>query len=283
MGGFWRGHIWCLQPWFSISRFTDAANCHWFLFDMSYLPLYPGIVLAHSAVKIGAFAALTLVFAVLGRTVRGVTSGGAVAGGAVCFALLWGAGFAGFAGLLTVFVLTWIATRIGYRRKLRLGTAEPRTGRTALQVLANLGTSAACAILYSTLWPDWRFLVAMAAALAEAAADTVSSELGQAVGGTPRLITTWEKVKPGMNGAVTLAGTVDGATAAVGVALVFALTRIFSWRSFAVCAGAGVLGMVFDSFLGATLERRHWLENNAVNFASTMVAAALAFLLSSSP
>ena len=34
----------------------------------------------------------------------------------------------------------------------------------------------------------------MAAALAEAAADTVSSEMGQALGGTPRLITSWRKV-----------------------------------------------------------------------------------------
>jgi uncharacterized protein (TIGR00297 family) len=120
----------------------------------------------------------------------------------------------------------------------------------------------------------------MAAALAEAAADTVSSEMGQALGGTPRLITTWKKVAPGTDGAVTLPGTMDGATAAIAVALVFALSRILSWRSFAVCAGAGVAGMIFDSFLGATLERSRLLGNNAVNLASTIVAAGLAFLLS---
>jgi uncharacterized membrane protein len=62
--------------------------------------------------------------------------------------------------------------------------------------------------------------------------------------------------------------------------LVVALTGILSWRSFGICTGAGVAGMIFDSFLGATLERKHWLGNNAVNFASTIVAAALAFLLS---
>src|SRR3954454_21754497 len=129
---------------------------------MSYLPDYPGFVLLRPAANAAAFAALTLVFALLGRIVRGVTTGGAVAGAAVCFALLWVAGLAGFAGLLTVFVLTWIATRFGYKHKQRLGTAEAQTGRNALQVLANLGTSAGCAILYSTLWPDGRLLVAMA-------------------------------------------------------------------------------------------------------------------------
>lgn len=247
---------------------------------MSYLPHYAAIPLAQPGEKVAAFAALTLFFALLGRVVRGVTTPGAVAGAAVCFALLWVAGLAGFAGLLTVFVLTWIATRFGYKYKQRLGTAEARTGRNALQVLANLGTSAGCAILYSALWPDRRLLVAMAAALAEAAADTVSSELGQAVGGMPRLITTWKKVEPGTDGAVTLAGTMDGATAAIAVALVFALTRILSWRSFAVCAGAGIVGMIFDSCLGATFERRRLLGNNAVNFASTIVAAALAFIFS---
>jgi len=120
----------------------------------------------------------------------------------------------------------------------------------------------------------------MAAALAEAAADTVSSELGQAVGGAPRIITNWKRVEPGTDGAVTLAGTMDGATAAVAVALVFALSRMLSWRLFTVCAGAGFAGMIFDSLLGATLERRHWMGNNAVNFASTTVAAVMAFLLS---
>jgi uncharacterized protein (TIGR00297 family) len=276
---FWHGHIWCLRAWFRICGLTCVLIRPQFSFDMSYLHSYPSLVLVHPAGKVAAFAAITLVFAVLGRVVRGVTTGGAVAGAAVCFALLWVAGLAGFAGLLTVFVLTWIATRFGYKHKQRLGTAEARTGRNALQVFANLGTSAGCAVLYATLWPEGRLLVAMAAALAEAAADTVSSEMGQALGGAPHLITTWKKVEPGTDGAVTLAGTMDGATAAIVVGLVFAFTRILSWRLFAVCIGAGVAGMIFDSLLGATLERRRWLGNNAVNFASTVVAAGVAFLL----
>jgi uncharacterized protein (TIGR00297 family) len=276
---FRHGYIWCLCGWFRISGITNAANCHPYLFRMSYLPHSPGIIVLHPAGKVAAFAVLTLVFAILGWVVRGVTVAGAVAGASVCFALLWVADLAGFAGLLAVFVLTWIATRFGYKRKQRLGTAEARTGRNALQVLANLGTSAICAVLYAAFWPDRRFLVAMAAALAEAAADTVSSEMGQALGKAPRLITTWQKVEPGTDGAVTLAGTMDGATAATAVALVFTLTGM-SWRSFGICAGAGVAGMIFDSFLGATFERKHWLGNNAVNFASTIVAAGLAFLLS---
>src|SRR5262245_58997551 len=77
------------------------------------------------------FAALTAVFAFLGRAVRGVTTGGALAGAVVCFALWLGAGAGGFAALLTVFVLTWISTQVGYSRKHKLGMAESRTGRNA--------------------------------------------------------------------------------------------------------------------------------------------------------
>jgi uncharacterized protein (TIGR00297 family) len=247
---------------------------------MSYLHLYPTGVLADPAQKAAVFADLTLLFAALGRLVRGVTTGGAVAGAVVCFALLWAAGVGAFAALLTVFVLTWIATRIGYSRKQGLGTAEARTGRDALQVLANLGTAGGCALLYATLWPDRRLLIAMAAALAEAAADTVSSEIGQAAGGAPRLITTWRKVGPGTNGGITLAGTLAGALAAGAVAVVFVLTKIVGWPLCVVGAAAGVAGMIFDSLMGATLERKHWLGNNEVNFASTIVAAAIGFLLS---
>jgi uncharacterized membrane protein len=39
---------------------------------------------------------------------------------------------------------------------------------------------------------------------------------------------------------------------------------------------AGICGLFFDSFLGATVERRGWIGNDLVNFASTLFAAALA-------
>ena len=77
------------------------------------------------------FAAISVVFAAVGRLVRGVTTSGAVAGAVVCFALLWAAGIGGFAALLTVFVLTWVSTKFGYAKKQRLGTAEARSGRNA--------------------------------------------------------------------------------------------------------------------------------------------------------
>jgi len=240
---------------------------------------FGGAWFSFPAGKLWAFAGLSLLFAALGRIVRGVTTSGALAGAVICLALLVGAGLGGFVTLLTVFLLTWGTTRIGYARKQSLGTAEANAGRDASQVFANLGVAALCAMLHVTL-RDQRLLIAMGAVLSEAAADTVSSEIGQAVGNVPRLITNWKPVPSGTDGAITVAGTLAGLGGAVVVSLTCALTGIFGWRSFDTCAVAGVTGMLADSFLGATLERRGVLRNNAVNFLSTVIAALIALLIS---
>ena len=229
--------------------------------------------------RLGLFALVTLAFAAFGWAVRGVTRSGAMAGAVVCFALLAGSGWAGFAGLCTVFALTWAATRFGYARKQSLGTAEARGGRTAAQVIANLGVATVCGVAL-VLGKDARFFLALGAALAEAAADTVSSEIGQAVGGTPRLVTRWAEVSPGTDGAVTVAGTAAGIGAALAVAAVLAFAAPLGWHGFVVCATAAIAGTFADSLLGATLERRGFIGNNGVNFLSTLVAAGLAFLIS---
>src|SRR6202035_6057183 len=85
---------------------------------------------------------ISVVFAALARWVPGVTVGGAIAGAGICCLLYLGAGLGAFLALVSVFALTWLGTRLGYRRKEKLGTAERRDGRTALQVLANLVVAA---------------------------------------------------------------------------------------------------------------------------------------------
>src|SRR5271165_1353732 len=126
-------------------------------------------------------AVIAIGFALVARFMGAVTDGGAIAGVLVAFVLMLAAGFAGFLPLLALFLLTVISTRWGYARKQRLGVAERRRGRRTSQVIANLGAAAVCAlpaIWFQELSPV--LLAGSMAALAEAAADTVSSELGQA-------------------------------------------------------------------------------------------------------
>lgn len=224
-------------------------------------------------------AAVTLVFTGLAYSVRGVTRSGAIAGAFVCFILFACAGWGAFAALVSVFLLAWTTTRIGYARKREIGVAEIHEGRSASQVLANLGVAAAGAAAY-TGTRNTAFLVAVGAALAEAAADTVSSELGQAQSEKARLITTWQSVPAGTDGGITLRGTIAGIVAAVVVSTVFAATGEVRGSSTLVVIAAATLGLFADSFLGALWERPGYLNNDSVNFLSTLLAAGFAFAFS---
>jgi uncharacterized protein (TIGR00297 family) len=190
-----------------------------------------------------------------------------------------------------VLILTSVATRLGRKRKEHLGTAEHRLGRTAAQVAANLGipslasNEVAQSFLLKQGWIHLsRFVPAAVfigglAALCEAAADTVSSELGQLLSGRPRMITTLRTAEPGIDGAISVGGTLTGILAAAVVAFTGATALQGDRIVFAVSCAGGVFGLFFDSLLGATLERRGWLNNDSVNFLSTLSAAIFALVL----
>jgi uncharacterized protein (TIGR00297 family) len=243
---------------------------------------------ASTTQRLAVASAVTLGFAVLARALRGVSRSGALAGGLCCFVLFAGAGPAAFATLGALFVVTWAATRFGYRGKLALGLAEPREGRNAGQVLSNL----AIAVLASSAFGktgNRGFLIAMVAALVEAATDTVASEIGQSRASTAsaslssapmaRMITTWKPVPAGTDGGVTMPGTVVGIAGGVMVAAVATMGGILLPSEVWIPMVAGTAGMLIDSFLGGTLQRRGWLSNQSVNLLSTLAAAILAYLI----
>jgi uncharacterized protein (TIGR00297 family) len=122
------------------------------------------------------------------------------------------------------------------------------------------------------------FLTVILAALAEAAADTVSSEIGQAFGGAPFMLTTLRRVPPGTDGAISLNGTLAGILAAAIVAASGALALGMSFAECFIAYAAATAGLFFDSLLGATVERKGWIGNDLVNFTSTAFAAVVALL-----
>jgi uncharacterized protein (TIGR00297 family) len=222
-------------------------------------------------------AVVAIGFAVVARTLGAVTDGGALMGVLVAFVLMLAAGLAGFVPLLTVFVITVLATRLGYARKQQLGVAERGPGRNASQVLANLGATTLCAL--PVIWfprLSGILLTGAMAALAEAAADTASSEIGQATARAAYMITDFREAPIGTNGAISVVGTLAGCVAACLVAWVSAFFQVVSWNWTPLIALAGIAGMFFDSVLGATWENSGKMGNDSVNFVSTVFAADLA-------
>lgn len=235
-------------------------------------------VTAYTAVGIG------IAFGFLVFRLRAATAGGAATGALVSATLyLWTPGWhTALWPLGALLALTLFGTKFGRRAKESLGLAEARHGRTAAQVAANLGVAAVCGVplakgaIFSTTPVERVWVIGMVAALAEATADTLSSELGQVLGGEPRLLTTFRRVPRGTDGAVTAIGTLCGCAGAAVVVTVAMPSLHLGAREAVVAMVAAVLGLFADSLLGEWIERRGWLGNDAVNTLSTLIAALAA-------
>ena len=238
---------------------------------------------------------LSAALGVATMALRAATPFAAVAGAVITAQLMYATAVTPFYAwrtyivpVLAVSLLAFLATRVGRARKEQMGTAEARRGRSAAQVAANLG---AAALISTSLIESWTvnsrwmphsataLLVASLAAMAEAAADTVSSEIGQVFGGRPRMIISLRPVDAGTDGGITFTGTVAGIAAAMIVAALGSFAVRPDLRFFLMATAGAVFGLFFDSLLGATFERQGWLNNDGVNFLSTISAAAFTLIV----
>jgi uncharacterized protein (TIGR00297 family) len=201
--------------------------------------------------------------------------------------------------LAAFFVGSSLVSRVDSRTvPSALDAKGPR--RDAWQVFANGGAAAITAAvpgidLSAKLW-------LVTASLAAAAADTWATSIGTHSRVAPRLLWSRRPVAPGTSGGVTLAGC---AGAAVGGTIVAAVGAMVTGNLLLLPTGIliGFLGMLVDSLLGGTVQGRFhcprcdqasewtvhrcgtgtqpigglaWLDNDAVNFLATTVAAGAA-------
>ena len=177
--------------------------------------------------------------------------------------------------LIVIFlVLSLAATRYSKKYKMSLGEFEGR--RTSKNVISNGVVACFMAAFGGYYLP---FVGGFIGAIATATADTLASEIGVLY--QPRLITTFQKVDPGTNGAVSTLGTAAGiiGAAIIGIAAYFLGIIANPISAIVVSVVSGTVGCFMDSILGALFENRKMLTNEHVNLIATIVGAIVGILL----
>jgi uncharacterized protein (TIGR00297 family) len=225
--------------------------------------------------------ALVIICTVVAASIifKKLTIPGALTGGCLAACLYKGAGLPGIALLGVFFIAGSAATAAGRRKKERLGIAEKNKGqRTAGQVLANGGVAGLAGLL-GWLFPQQGIMwqLAGAASLASASADTLSSELGSVYGKNFYNILTFKKDVCGLDGVVSLEGTLCGIAGSILIAVIYLIAYGHPAHAGLIVL-AGFIGNLADSILGASLERKGWLKNDQVNFLNTLIAGIVGLL-----
>lgn len=253
---------------------------------------------------------LAILIAFLAFRARSLNQSGAYAA-FVVGAVIFGLGGLAWAILLLTFFITSSGLSRMFKESKRAASEKYAKGgeRDAGQVLGNGGIATLFAALHAlfpeALWP-W---LGFAASLAAVNADTWATELGVLSPNSPRMITDLRKVvEKGTSGGVSWTGTMASLAGAglIGLEAALLVPSGVNWMFFGLVTTAGVLGAMFDSFLGATVQTIYfcpscrketernpthscgtdtnhirgwgWLNNDWVNFACAAFAVGVVFV-----
>ncbi|MDQ2810155.1 MAG: DUF92 domain-containing protein [Chloroflexota bacterium] len=203
---------------------------------------------------------------------------GSLTPGGVLGAILTGTATFAFGGLawgltlIAFFVASSALGRVGGRstRKQTAAQAFAKGGQRDLgQALANGGVAALLATGVAAASPAWGvpLFAAFVGSLAAVTADTWATELGVLSRSVPRLVTTGRRVVPGTSGAVSGMGLLAAAAGALFIGLMaWLLGTIWPTHGTALPGGrlllaaliGGMVGALFDSLLGATVQAVYW-------------------------
>lgn len=193
-------------------------------------------------------------------------------------------GIVPFLVLCVFFVSGVVATRYRAMEKEEYRTKMPRRGVN--NVVAN-GLAPVVFMVLRSVSGNNMFFYGFLGAVAAVTADTLSSEIGVLSRRKPVLITTLKPVEAGTNGGITPLGeamSFAGSAIVAGSHLV--MVSIGSWTGtitppqtsaiYPITIISGVVGCHVDSLLGATLENRGIINNDAVNLFSAFVGGVTA-------
>lgn len=208
--------------------------------------------------------------------------------------LVWGClGWRGYAIVMFYFLVGSAVTKVGLAQKQAAGIAEKRDGmRGPENVWGSALTATLCAIAFAafvaspspltatTSLVGQLCLLGYTASFATKLSDTTASEVGKAYGKRTFLITTFQPVPRGTEGAVSWEGTIAGIFGSLAIALLAWGVGVVNLIGVLWCLVAAFVATNIESLIGATLQSRWaWLTNEVVNGINTTIGAIVAILL----
>lgn len=207
------------------------------------------------ALVIGLVAAAGIALA--GYRARALSVDGAIAA-VVVGTLVFGCGGLHWAAVMVAFfVLSSALSHAGKQRKrVAERLVEKGSRRDATQVLANGGIAALLALGHQ-LSGSALFYPAFLGTMAAAIADTWSTEIGGLSRRPPRSILSGKFVEPGASGGVTVLGLLAAVGGGLAVGIIGGLWHASGLQLILLGLLAGLAGSVFDSVLGASIQRTY--------------------------
>lgn len=223
---------------------------------------------------------VALFLTLLSLLTKKITIAGAIIGGIITFLLMMAFNWTGLLMIFSFFVLGTAVSiwKKDEKRNLKL-EEENRGKRGYYNVLANAGVAALTSVLaitFSKNVPLYQLM--MTAGFASALSDTVSSELGNVYGRKFINILTLRKGKRGEDGVISLEGSIGGMLASLGIGLLYFMFYS-DLKVLWIIFFAGIIGNITDSILGASLQKRGFMNNHTVNFFSIFTAALFALAM----
>lgn len=180
--------------------------------------------------------------------------------------------------LLSFYIIGSVVTKFRYNVKLERGIAEQSGGARGF---ANVFSNSLPALFFAMNYGIFKmdvFALAFTSSIATALGDTMASEIGKTADKV-YLITNFKRVEPGESGGISLIGEIS---AFLGCSIVSVLAFVlgilkFEWVMIAILLG--FIGVHIDSLLGATLERKGFLNNAGVNLLATLSSGLLALVV----
>lgn len=249
-----------------------------------------------------AVSALPLVIAVIYEK-RALTAKGTAV--AAALALLSSAAFRNSGALLLIIyfcaaILTdKIKNIVKKAGQNSTGIAEAKSQRNAYQVIQNGGAAFVFAVLHLA-FPSEIFAAGFVVSLAESLADTAASGIGS-LSDNVYDITRFNRCRVGLDGGVSLLGTLSALVFASTFSALAYLFGVLSPGTAALCAAFAFFGMLIDSALGSRLQPKYkcpicssltdkseccdtkcdmhsgikWVTNGTVNLISSLLASVL--------